>query len=240
MTKPPDKTLFPGQESIGRWVGLVILGGATARSALAAPPLTELSVVTIRWALVTGLFALFTLAYVRRPKATALASRPIEILLPLLVASLPYVQDGPPRIVFDLLRGVESMRSVMSYLFRPVGSVIGEVPALTMMAVGEAFAVYSMTYLGRSFSIFTEVRRLVTTGPYRLVRHPLYAGELVAIWGYSLVYATRWSLGAAVLITGLQAWRARVEERKLAEHLPEYAEYRDRTGFLWPRLLGRS
>ena len=39
----------------------------------------------------------------------------------------------------------------------------------------------------------------------------------------------------AAVITVLQAWRARIEERKLLAHLPAYAAYRERTGFLLPR-----
>jgi protein-S-isoprenylcysteine O-methyltransferase Ste14 len=107
------------------------------------------------------------------------------------------------------------------------------------MAIGETFSVYAMLYLGRSFSIFAEARNLVTAGPYRYVRHPLYLGEMVAVWSYTLAYPSRWSLGVLFLFTALQCWRAGVEERKLLEHYPQYAVMREETGFLWPRLRYR-
>jgi protein-S-isoprenylcysteine O-methyltransferase Ste14 len=224
------------QEFIGRWFGLAIFAGMTVRNAMTMPPLDGPVIALLRWALLTGLFALFTAAYLRRPKASALASRPVEILLPLLVVALPTFQAGGPQVAYRLVQESPELMSAMQYLFRPVGGGIGNIASLTGMAIGEAFAIYAMVYLGRSFSIFAEARNLVTGGPYRLVRHPLYAGEMVAIWSYTLAYPSRWSLGVISLFTALQCWRARVEERKLEESFPEYAVLRARTGFMWPKL----
>lgn len=231
----PRQSVFT-QEIIGRWFGLAIFAGMTVRNALAMPPLDGPVVALLRWALLTGLFALFTAAYLRRPKASALASRPVEILLPLLVVALPTFQAGGPQLAIRLVQGNEALFAAARYLFEPLGEGIGNVASLTGMAIGEAFAIYAMLYLGRSFSIFAEARNLVTGGPYRIVRHPLYAGEMVAIWSYSLAYPSRWSLGVISLFTVLQCWRAKVEERKLEESFPGYAELRRRTGFMWPRL----
>jgi protein-S-isoprenylcysteine O-methyltransferase Ste14 len=55
--------------------------------------------------------------------------------------------------------------------------------ASALILVGNGFAVYVLTYLGRSFSILPESRRLVTSGPYQVVRHPLYFAEAVATLG---------------------------------------------------------
>jgi hypothetical protein len=49
--------------------------------------------------------------------------------------------------------------------------------ASLLILVGNGFAVYVLTCLGRSFSILPESRRLETSGPYRVVRHPLYLAE---------------------------------------------------------------
>jgi hypothetical protein len=236
MTASNGKKITRLQGVVGRWFGLAIFATMTVRTALAMPSLEAPAVALIRWALLTGLFALFTAAYLRRPSGGALASRPVEIILPIVVVALPTFQAGGPRIFYNLGQQSDLFLSVSRELFRPVGSGIGDIASLTGMAVGEAFAVYSMLYLGRSFSIFAEARQLVTGGPYRLVRHPLYAGEMVAVWCYSLAYPTRWSLGVLFVFTALQCWRAKVEENKLLEHYPAYADLRNQTGFMWPRL----
>jgi len=220
---------------VGRWFGLAVFTGMTVNTALAMPPLTGPAVAVLRWGLVTSLFALFTIAYLRRPPASALASRPVEILLPLVVVALPTAQADGPTYLYPLMRDSGELLTVAQALFRPVGPGIGDIASLTGMAIGEAFAVYAMLYLGRSFSIMTEARNLVTGGPYRFVRHPLYLGELVAVWSYSMTRPSPWSLGVLLLFTVLQCWRARVEERKMLEHYPQYAALLEQTGFLWPR-----
>src|ERR671925_1308204 len=48
------------------------------------------------------------------------------------------------------------------------------------LACGMVWALYSLSYLRNRFSIVPEARGLVTSGPYRLVRHPIYLGEIVA------------------------------------------------------------
>ena len=120
-----------------------------------------------------------------------------------------------------------------SVLWQPLSSLDPRV-GLALMAAGEAFTVGGMFSLGRSFSIFSEVRELATSGLYRWVRHPLYLGEMVAVWGYVLAWSAPWAIGCALLFTALQSWRARIEERRLLAFHPSYADYRRRTGFLWP------
>lgn len=237
MTSDSKDKFFRRQGDIGRWFGLLIFGAMTVRTAHAMPPLEAPAVALIRWALLTGLFVLFTLAYLRRPSDGALASRPVEIILPIVVVALPTFQAGGPQILYQLAEGSDTLMPAVQFLFQRVGPGMGDIASLTGMAIGEAFAVYAMLYLGRSFSIFAEARQLVTGGPYRIVRHPLYAGEMVAVWCYTLAYPTRWSLGILLLFTGLQCWRAKIEERKLTQHYPaQYADLRRQTGFMWPRL----
>jgi protein-S-isoprenylcysteine O-methyltransferase Ste14 len=240
MSATPPTKLFRIQESFGRWFGLAVFGGMTLWTAFAMPSLDGPTVAIVRWALLTSLLALFTLSYLRRPPANALASRPVEIFLPLLVVAIPSFQAGAPQVIYDLTRNSDALASVVKVLFQPIGFSIGDIASLTSMALGEAFAVYSMLYLGRSFSIFAEARNLVTRGPYRYVRHPLYLGEMIAIWAYMLAYPTWWSMGLTMLFTVLQAWRAKVEERKLLQHFPEYATLRAQAGFLWPNVRRQS
>lgn len=226
----------PLQDSIGRWTGFVVFALVVARQFTLWPTLEAHSVEVARWALLTLLAILFWSAYWRRRPAIALASRPVEILLPLVCSSLPLAQYPPSAVV----RWLEALwPGSASFLWRP-GFHVDPVIGLSIMAAGELFAVVAMLSLGRSFSIFSEVRDLVTSGLYQWVRHPLYLGEMVAVWGYVIAWPSPWAFGAATVFTGLQSWRAKVEEGRLEAHHPAYKTYRERAGFLWPRWPRRS
>ena len=103
-----------------------------------------------------------------------------------------------------------------------------------LIFLGHMLAVYALAWLGRSFSIMAEARRLVTEGPYALVRHPLYAAEVIAAIGLFLQYASPWTALLIVVSLGFQLQRMRNEERVLVATFPEYAVYADRTRRLMP------
>lgn len=78
---------------------------------------------------------------------------------------------------------------------------------------------------------------LVTTGPYRFVRHPIYAAVLLIVW---TGVAANWSLQAAglgLLATVMSALRMMFEEALVVERYPEYAEYARRTRRVIPFVL---
>jgi protein-S-isoprenylcysteine O-methyltransferase Ste14 len=93
--------------------------------------------------------------------------------------------------------------------------------------------------LGRCFGVLPEARGLVTRGPYRVVRHPVYLGELAACAGLVLAAPTAWNLFVAAVFVGAQAVRMRLEENELGEQFPEYARYAAETPRLFPRLAPR-
>jgi protein-S-isoprenylcysteine O-methyltransferase Ste14 len=93
--------------------------------------------------------------------------------------------------------------------------------------------------LGRCFGVLPEARGLVTTGPYALVRHPVYLGELGACAGLVLAAPTLWNLGVAIVFAGAQAVRMRLEEAALTDEFPEYAAYATTTPRLVPRIAVR-
>jgi protein-S-isoprenylcysteine O-methyltransferase Ste14 len=68
-------------------------------------------------------------------------------------------------------------------------------------------------------------QRVISTGPYALVRHPMYAGGLVWLIGMSLALGSKW--GPLVLLLMLPAliWRLLDEEKLLTDNLPGYWEY---------------
>ncbi len=108
---------------------------------------------------------------------------------------------------------------------------------LYCLACGITWALYSLSYLGRRFSIVPEARGLVTSGPYRLARHPIYLGEILA--GFGLVLPTVVSLHAVVfaVFLGAQLARTYFEERVLRSTYPQYEAYARRTRRLIPFVL---
>ena len=110
---------------------------------------------------------------------------------------------------------------------------------ITLFVAGLALRWYSIVVLGRFFTVNVAIaadHRLIDTGPYRFVRHPSYAGALMAIFGLGL-YLCNWaSLAATVVPTLLVfSWRMHVEEVALAAALGDrYLAYMRRTRRLIP------
>jgi len=73
-----------------------------------------------------------------------------------------------------------------------------------------------------------EKHRVIDTGPYALVRHPMYAAALLLVVGMPLALGSSWTLLLIPLITPALAARLLDEERFLAEKLPGYDAYRQR------------
>jgi protein-S-isoprenylcysteine O-methyltransferase Ste14 len=94
--------------------------------------------------------------------------------------------------------------------------------------------------LRRSFSIMVEVRPLITSGIYNKIRHPLYAGELLHFLGIALVFNNIIVYGMFVFLIILQSLRAKLEEKKLNAHFPDYLIYMKNTGFFFPRFRHRK
>jgi protein-S-isoprenylcysteine O-methyltransferase Ste14 len=66
---------------------------------------------------------------------------------------------------------------------------------------------------------------VITTGPYRIVRHPLYTGALLFIGGTSLLLGSWWGLVAVPVLAALLALRIRIEEKTLRSGLKGYDDY---------------
>jgi protein-S-isoprenylcysteine O-methyltransferase Ste14 len=112
---------------------------------------------------------------------------------------------------------------------------------LLVIAGGIAFCWWARLHLARLWSPSVtrkEGHRIVDTGPYRLVRHPIYAGFVLIYFGLAILCRTALALlGTAMMILGL--WlKARVEERFLIQELGSsaYDSYKARTPMLVPRM----
>jgi protein-S-isoprenylcysteine O-methyltransferase Ste14 len=108
---------------------------------------------------------------------------------------------------------------------------------LTLFAVGLGFAVWARLHIGRNWG--TPMSRkndpeLVTSGPYRFARHPIYTGILLASFGTALALNWTW-LAVAAVIGVYFIYSATVEERYLAEQFPDsYPAYKQSTKMLVP------
>ncbi len=101
--------------------------------------------------------------------------------------------------------------------------------ATSISVLGTGLSVFALAHLGRSFSLMAEARRLVTTGPYRLVRHPLYLFETIASLGVLLHFLSGYTLLVFLAYILIQLQRMKNEEAILHKAFPEYEEYRART-----------
>jgi protein-S-isoprenylcysteine O-methyltransferase Ste14 len=118
-------------------------------------------------------------------------------------------------------------------------AILAAIGAL-LFAGGIALAVWARLHLGRNWGMPMTQRaepELVTSGPYRFVRHPIYTGLLTAILGTALVDNLLGLIVVAVLIAYFY-YCGTVEERNLAATFPQaYPEYKSRTKMLIPFLL---
>ncbi len=111
---------------------------------------------------------------------------------------------------------------------------------LLLFALGLSFALWARIHIGRNWGMpmtQKEEPELVTGGPYRLVRHPIYSGVLAAGIGTALALSWLW-LTAVVLAGAYFLYSATVEERYLTEQFPDsYPAYKRSTKMLVPFIL---
>ena len=103
-----------------------------------------------------------------------------------------------------------------------------------LLVSGTAWSLWSLRFLGRNLSVIAQAREVVDRGPYRFVRHPLYAGEMVSTLGIAVAAGSVMAVVCWLGISGLQVYRALREEQVLLESLPGYHGYRNRTAALLP------
>jgi protein-S-isoprenylcysteine O-methyltransferase Ste14 len=132
-------------------------------------------------------------------------------------------------VIAGVLRGGLAVHSVT---VAAIGAVL--------FGCGIALAVWARLHLGRNWGMPMTQRaepELVTSGPYRFVRHPIYSGLLTAMLGTALVNNLLGLIVVAVLAAYFY-YCASIEERNLVATFPQaYPEYRSRTKMLIPFLL---
>jgi protein-S-isoprenylcysteine O-methyltransferase Ste14 len=112
-----------------------------------------------------------------------------------------------------------------------------EVVGLALFALGLGFAIWARLHIGRNWGTPMTQKvepELVTSGPYRLVRHPIYSGILIAGIGTALGLSWYWLVPVA-LAGSYFIYGATVEERYLGEQFPDtYPAYKRSTKMLVP------
>jgi len=173
--------------------------------------------------------------------ATVLASRVALILFLALLMGFHLVRRRPiakargllPRLV--AIVGTTLTLAIV-LLDRTPGSIALDLASAVLILAGNYMSIVVVMSLGRSLSIMPEARRLVMSGPYRFVRHPLYAAEEIAVLGVWLQFM---SWPATAILVGhfiVQLWRLSFEEAVLRESFPEYDAYARKTARLVPGL----
>jgi protein-S-isoprenylcysteine O-methyltransferase Ste14 len=125
------------------------------------------------------------------------------------------------------------------YLLSTTDARLG-IAGVTLCALGVALAIWARVYLGKNWGMpmsRKEHPELVTTGPYAYVRHPIYTGLLLAMFGSAIAETAFW-LVPLVVVGAYFIYSARSEEKGMVEEFPErYPAYQKRTKILVPFLL---
>jgi protein-S-isoprenylcysteine O-methyltransferase Ste14 len=108
--------------------------------------------------------------------------------------------------------------------------------ATSVSIVGTLLSIIALAHLGRSFSLMAEARRLVTTGPYRIVRHPLYLFEEIAAFGILMQFFSVYTAFVFAIHIFIQVQRMKNEELVLEKAFPEYRDYKATTARVIPKL----
>jgi protein-S-isoprenylcysteine O-methyltransferase Ste14 len=110
------------------------------------------------------------------------------------------------------------------------------IASCALSVAGQLLSFFAVFYLRRSFAIFIQLREVISSGPYRYIRHPMYTGYVILTAGMLLANACVAYLLVAIVHTALLAYRARLEENAIAASDPVYKKHMEHTGFLFPRL----
>lgn len=164
------------------------------------------------------------------------------------VTDVPRSADGPVMATALAVGGLALFGGLLAFVVWPPALTWSSVglPAgvrwagLPLFAAGAALAMWARFTLGRSSTV-TAVpapdAELVTHGPYRRFRHPIYSAGLLIIPGAAALADSAFILGAGIVLLAVLDVRTRREERLLVERFGDaYRRHMERTGRWLPRL----
>jgi protein-S-isoprenylcysteine O-methyltransferase Ste14 len=209
---------FDAAAPVGRFSGATTRGRSLILLKRAWPILSRAALVS--------LFLLFASANYSHWRATGAPSGLGATLLEGWVAALFLVRRATDQFSRRPVAWVAAaIGSGAMMLARPGGTGLPHLPCEIAQLLGVAIAFVSLAVLGRSFGLVAADRGLKTRGPYRLVRHPAYAGYLLCYAAYTAENPTARNLALLLLSTVFQLVRINEEERVLASDV-RYASYR--------------
>src|SRR5512143_3708127 len=111
--------------------------------------------------------------------------------------------------------------------------IVAQLAALALMVWARR------SFNANQFSIHAEPRegQLLSSGPYRFIRHPMYAGALLLIWSSVFGHWSLLTLIVGLVVTAVVALRIQVEEQALRLHYPGYADYARQTRRIIPFVI---
>lgn len=197
------------------------------------------------WVGFFGHLAVAVLTVVRAPTLTLFL---LPGIVHMMVAAGSFlVRDTPRRREQDPLGRIVSYAGgfglygfiQFASMFRPEWLAVTDNAGLGLTGIacgvmGVFVEIWAVWHLRFAFATEPAARRLVTTGPYRLARHPIYTGGCLAYLGLFLTHPT---LPLAIALGGWAVCivlRMRFEEAILTQAFPDYADYRRRVGALVP------
>ncbi|HKY29821.1 MAG TPA: isoprenylcysteine carboxylmethyltransferase family protein [Pyrinomonadaceae bacterium] len=155
----------------------------------------------------------------------------LSILFIIRLSPIKKAKGVSPRVL--AVAGTFSM-ALVTFFPRANLSLTQTVIASFLSLVGTGLSVFALAHLGRSFSVMAEARRLVTSGPYRIMRHPLYVFESVASLGILLQFFSSYTALIYLAHCFLQLQRMKKEEAVLETVFPEYQTYKLKTARVIP------
>lgn len=194
--------------------------------------LSDKGTIYVPWGRVLILltYLLIASAFVFRLPPRSRADRPREIAIPLIAAFWPFL----PWAIRAFLRstGAEVAPAYQAFIF-DAGLSYGRFCAgAACVCAGNALDVWGYAKLFRSVSIVAEARELIVSGPYRVVRHPVYLGQIIAQAGVWLFFAPLHFVWVSFLacFVAMQLYRGRVEDDVLERAFGErYRAWKDKT-----------
>jgi len=172
------------------------------------------------WGVETLIFGVFLLIYIVRKDPVDRSRGAREIIIPLIGGILPFgLLYSPPHPLI-----VNSIKHIYGVFI--------------WMTAATCLTLWGLWTLKRAFSVTVEARELVTGGPYRFVRHPVYLGEMLTAGAVATLRFSWLNVVLLILFIAIQLYRSRLEEDKLSRCFPEYRQFAARSLWFWPERQG--